>query len=132
MKQREHELQKACITWATLNQGQRPALKWLHAIPNGGARHFKVAAKLKAEGVKPGVPDLFLPVARGGFHGLYIELKIGKNNPSLHQLDWLDHLAVEGYSVHVVRDDVQRFIEIVDSYLKLGPPWPIQKNPQSA
>lgn len=61
-----------------------PDLELLHAIPNGGHRDKVTAAKLKAEGVKAGIPDVFLPVARsfgvpGGpvtwYHGLYVELK---------------------------------------------------------
>jgi len=53
-----------------------PFLRWLHAIPNAGARGNKVAAaQLKAEGVKAGVSDIFLPVKSGGFSGLYIEMK---------------------------------------------------------
>jgi hypothetical protein len=51
------------------------ALRWLHAIPNGGNRDPRTAAMLKAEGVKPGIADVFLPIARGMWHGLYIELK---------------------------------------------------------
>jgi hypothetical protein len=52
-----------------------PALKWFHAIPNGGDRDKITAGKLKAEGVKSGILDCFLPVARKGFNGLYIEMK---------------------------------------------------------
>lgn len=63
-----------------------PGLKWLHAIPNGGGRSIATATSLKAEGVKSGVLDLFLPfpvkvIDRGSTrpplwkHGLYIEMK---------------------------------------------------------
>ena len=44
-------------------------------IPNGGYRNKAEAAHLKAQGVRPGVPDLCVPVARHGYHGLYIEMK---------------------------------------------------------
>ena len=53
--------------------------------------------KLKAEGMKSGVPDLFLPVARQGFYGLFVELKHGSNQPSETQIAWQDRLAAEGY-----------------------------------
>lgn len=71
----EHRAQVAVVTWATLARQQFPELALLFAIPNGGHRNVVVARKLKAEGVRAGVPDLFLPVARGGYHGLFIEMK---------------------------------------------------------
>ncbi|WP_337158158.1 VRR-NUC domain-containing protein [Pseudomonas putida] len=47
----------------------------MYHVPNGGHRLKEVAAKLKAQGVKAGIPDLVLPMARGGYFGLYIEFK---------------------------------------------------------
>ena len=44
------------------------------AIPNGGSRDRREAARMTAQGVKPGVPDLFIPRAAGKFHGLFIEM----------------------------------------------------------
>ena len=38
-----------------------PRLEWIHAIPNGGLRNKATASNLKAEGVKSGVLDVFLP-----------------------------------------------------------------------
>ena len=58
-----------------------PELKWFHAVPNGGSRGDSArsaqieGARLKAEGVKRGVADCSLPVARQGYHGFYIEMK---------------------------------------------------------
>jgi len=49
--------------------------KLFYAIPNGGNRNAITGKVLKSEGVRSGIPDLFLAVARGGFHGLYIEMK---------------------------------------------------------
>lgn len=94
----EHEEQVALFQWVRVAAGSRPALNLLYAIPNGGHRHKAVAAKLAAEGVKPGVPDLCLPVARGEFHGLYIELKRAKGGTvSAGQKAWLGDLSAEGY-----------------------------------
>lgn len=73
--------QTALFCWAALNLNKYPELKWLHAIPNGGGRGDSVRSatirggQLKAQGVKPGVSDIFLPVKRGTFSGLYIEMK---------------------------------------------------------
>jgi len=47
----------------------------IYHVPNGGHRHKKVAEKLKDQGVKAGIPDLVLPMARGGYFGMYIEFK---------------------------------------------------------
>jgi hypothetical protein len=57
-------------------------LEWLFHIPNGGARDRITAGRLKAEGVKSGVWDLFLPVPRGQYAGLWIEMKAGTNTLS--------------------------------------------------
>lgn len=91
------------IKWA--NQcaalGIHPELEWLHAIPNGGKRNKIEAAHLKAQGVKSGVPDLFLPVPKGVYHGLYIEMKVDKNKPTDNQFKWLSALSRFGYAVQV-------------------------------
>lgn len=75
-----------------------PELRLLHAIPNGGKRDIRTAAMLKAEGVKPGVPDICLPVPRGGKHGLYIELKRRKGGTvSEAQQAWIRALVAQGF-----------------------------------
>jgi dienelactone hydrolase len=71
----EHHEQKTLKEWVDLNSGTYPELRALYAIPNGGHRHPATAVKMQAEGVKPGIPDLCLAVARGGYHALYIEMK---------------------------------------------------------
>lgn len=95
----------------------RPDLKLMHAIPNGGKRDIQTAARLKAEGVKPGVPDIFLPVARGGKHGLYIELKRRKGGTvSAAQEAWIRALALQGYQCAVchgweaAKDEIERYM----------------------
>ena len=74
----EAQEQRFLFQWAGLAEQQHPELKLLHHIPNGGKRDARTAANLKKEGVKAGVPDMCLPVARGQYHGLYIELKTRK------------------------------------------------------
>jgi hypothetical protein len=71
----EHDEQSTLIQWAKFTEHELPELKLLHAIPNGGWRHKATAARLKREGLKPGIPDLCLPVPRGQWHGCYIEMK---------------------------------------------------------
>jgi len=102
----EHDEQRSLMTWAAVMAREIPELNLLFAIPNGGHRNMLVAKKMKAEGVKPGVPDLFLPVARQGFHGLFIEMKTVDNKPKTSkgkggiselQSRWLMTLKHHGY-----------------------------------
>lgn len=97
----EHDEQCKVIQWAQMNEERLPALKLLHAIPNGGKRHISVAMKLKAEGVKRGVPDLALPYPIDGKHGLYVEMKAKDGRPSEEQSWWVAMLGTLGYRVEV-------------------------------
>lgn len=118
----EHNEQKALFDWAFRAIQTKPELALLFAIPNGGARHPAVAAKLKAEGVKSGVPDIFLPVARGHFFGLWIELKFqgnstaSKGTVSKAQKAWLEALDAEGYATAVCYG-WQAAKDIIETYL---------------
>ena len=73
--------QTALFAWAALQLQRWPELRWLHHIPNGGSRGDTAqgrqirGAQLKAQGVRTGVADLCLPVKRGAYSGLYIEMK---------------------------------------------------------
>jgi len=96
-KRSEATEQEALIEWSGWQQGTFPELKLLFHIPNGGSRNKLEAANLKRQGVKAGVPDLCLPVARNGFHGLYIEMKYGKNTTTDSQDEWLEDLKEQGY-----------------------------------
>ena len=109
----EHEIQVACINWFRF---QYP--KYLiYAIPNGGQRNKIVATKLKAEGVLAGVPDLHIPVAKQGFHGLYIEMKAGRNKPSENQITIMEKFRNEGFRCEVCWS-LDQFITSVNNYLK--------------
>lgn len=70
--------QTRLFQWARMQQGRWPELRLLYHIPNGGSRHRLEAIHLKQQGVRAGVPDLCLPVARDGCHGLYVEMKRSK------------------------------------------------------
>ena len=99
----EHAEAVALMRMVRLHESRMPALRLLHAIANGGDRHPATAARLRAEGVRAGVPDYCLPVARGGFHGLYIELKTATGYPSREQKAWISDLLAEGYRAEVCR-----------------------------
>jgi hypothetical protein len=98
----EHDSQTAFFRWAAV-QGIK-GLEQMHAIPNGGYRHPAVASKLKAEGVKPGVPDVYWPLARGGFIGLAIEFKHANASPSKEQRERITLLQKEGWCVCICWD----------------------------
>ena len=89
--------QETVIQWCGWQQASHPELKLIYHIPNGGSRNTPEAANLKRQGVKAGVPDLCLPVARNGFHGLYIEMKYGRNKTTESQDEWLEALKEQGY-----------------------------------
>lgn len=97
----EAEEQEALFRWAAFAQGQHPELKLLFHVPNGGRRDKVTAARLKLQGVKAGVPDLFLPVPRHGKHGLWIEMKVTGGRVSSSQCEWLGDLAEQGYECKV-------------------------------
>lgn len=97
----ESREQQLFIQWCSLNTKKYAGLDMIFAIPNGGKRNKLEAVKLKREGVKAGVPDLFLPVPKGKYHGLFIEMKFGKNTTTEKQELWLGELEEQGYAVDV-------------------------------
>ena len=110
----EHDEQVTVIEWANLSLGKYPALKLLYAIPNGGARGKAVAGKLKAEGVKKSIPDLCLPVACGGYHALYIEMKSLIGKPSKDQLTLHEELRTYGNKVVVCQGADEGIAELTN------------------
>lgn len=111
--------QMQLFAWAAWQAGRYPELSWLYHIPNGGKRTKATGGRLKAEGVKSGVPDLCLPVARGRFHGLYIELKRERGNSTTeNQERWLEFLKVQGYCA-VVCHGCEEAAAVLLGYLQM-------------
>lgn len=108
--------QEALFCWAGYQKGRMPELEYLHHVPNGGKRDKATAVALKRQGVKAGVPDICLPAARGGYHGLYIELKAGKNTTTQKQEQWLGFLQGQGYFTAVCYG-WQIAAELIETYL---------------
>jgi hypothetical protein len=83
----EHAQQTALFCWAAMPTIQRlyPELKFMFAIPNGGERNKIVAGNLKAEGVRAGVWDIFLPIPVRLSHGMFIEMKVDNNGLTAEQ-----------------------------------------------
>lgn len=112
----EHGHQTALFMWASVAKQIEPRLDLLFAIPNGGKRDSITASRLKAEGVKAGVPDIMLPVKSMlvethirvfRYNGLFIELKRPKSirgaagKEGDKQSPWIERLREEGYHAAV-------------------------------
>ena len=114
---RELAEQIAVFQWAEFAKRKYPQLAFLYAIPNGGSRHIAEAVNLKKSGTKSGVPDICLPVIRGEYGALYIEMKSDKGKASPQQTVWIDYLNTNGYKAVVCRGSGEA-IDIILKYLK--------------
>ena len=114
-KESEDQFQKACVMWFEKQYPQYHYL--LHHSPNGGKRNAAEGAKFKAMGTRAGFPDLSLYIAKGGFHALFIELKIKKNKQQPAQINMQKELEAQGYK-YVLCNDFDLFIETINNYLK--------------
>lgn len=108
----EHDEQYKLFLWTRY----RPELRWMFAIPNGGYRTKATAGKMVAEGVKRGVPDLMLPLPTDKFHGLFIEMKFGKNKMTPEQKEFFDYATQQGYCCRVAYS-ADEAMKIIDEYL---------------
>lgn len=107
MKQDEHKLQVAICKWLEYTQDF-----YYYAIPNGGLRHRLVAIKLKMEGAKAGVADMFWMISNDRWKGLFIEVKIEKGKQTSSQEAFEQIALAHGYFYSVVRsiDDCENII----------------------
>lgn len=123
----EHEVQKTAVGLL------RKAGVRFFAVPNGGLRNKATAAKLWAEGVERGVPDLVIidPPPANPYHaGAVIEVKTTKGKPTPEQMRWLKHFSDCGWSVHYARGLAQLLKllvklgylqeEVITPWLRLG------------
>lgn len=99
MRHEEHDEQVALMQWWRLfSQCRGIEEEHLFAIPNGGDRHPATAARLKAEGVRAGIPDLFLSLPAGKANGAFIEMKKRKGGVvSKQQAEAMQRLHRAGY-----------------------------------
>lgn len=124
----EHDEQAAVIRWARQAEIIEPRLWLLHATPNAGKRSKGAGRYMCAEGLKAGVPDLFLPVGTveaygvppgggeaewDGHLGLFIEMKQPGKKPTATQQAWIDALRKQGYRVEICysADEAIRMLE---------------------
>ncbi|WP_273861947.1 VRR-NUC domain-containing protein [Pseudomonas sp. LA5] len=111
--------QTALFKWIDLQYPQESKL--IYHVPNGGHRHKVTAGKLKGQGVRAGMPDINVDIARGGYFGLRIEFKSTPPHDapvSPKQRDALQLLAEQGYLAIVCRGthDAQ---EQIRAYMRL-------------
>lgn len=104
----EHKLQVAICKWLDWTQEF-----YFFSIPNGGARHRLVAIKLKMEGAKAGVADMFWMVSNKKWNGLFVEVKIDKGIQQPNQKAFQAIALAHGYYYAIVRsiEDCEELIK---------------------
>lgn len=133
MKNLESQLQQACIKYFDLQYPQYSQI--LFAVPNGGLRNKRVAATLKREGVRAGVADLFfakpshytfsieglsgrnaLLLQPDSYHGLFIEMKVGKGKQTEAQIAFEKAVTAQGYAYKIVRT-FDEFQDLINNWI---------------
>jgi hypothetical protein len=114
----DHE-QITLFAWIDLHVNRFPELRLAFHVPNGGHRNPHVGAHMKRMGVRAGVPDILLPVARAGYTGLAIELKrsIG-GRVSPEQQKWLSRLEEQGWQTYVCYG-ADEAIRVISTYMQM-------------
>lgn len=117
---REDGHQYAVLLWSQQAsiRARWPELSRLYHIENERQCTPQQAARRKRMGVKSGVPDLCLPVARGRYHGLYIELKTPKGKATPDQEWWVEKLNGDGYFAEVCHG-WESAVRVLEWYLGL-------------
>lgn len=114
----EEQEQIVVFQWAELMANRYPELNLIMHIPNGGLRSKPEAVRFKRAGVKKGVPDIFLPVPKKGYHGLWIEMKRQKGGRlSPEQKAWIDNLNAQGY-LAARCDGADDAIRVIKEYIE--------------
>ena len=111
-----HQAALFCWIQQNKNDPRLPGIDRMFAIPNGGLRNKATAGKLRAEGVRAGVADVFVPIPSGGYHGLFLEMKFGRNKLTELQKEFQNYATQQGYCCKVAYS-AEEAIEIIDYYL---------------
>lgn len=112
----EHAEQVAFFQWLGIKH--KAVAKVAFAIPNGGNRNSITGARLKTEGVKRGVPDIFIAYPCGGHHGLFVEMKRQTGGVvSEAQNEVMEFFRENGYECRVCRGAGEA-MTAVEEYLK--------------
>lgn len=111
--------QQQLFQWARMASGKWPELELMYKIPNEGKRTRAGGSRMKAEGLKKGVPDICLPVPRGKYHGLYIEMKRVGETLRDEQKEWMQALAKNGYCCYTGDKGWEDVSKMIVWYLNL-------------
>jgi hypothetical protein len=111
----EHQEQVTLFKWLALQYPDQ--YDSTYAIPNAGRRTPRQGAYMKAEGLKAGVPDICMAYPSNGLHGLYIEYKTTKGNPTKSQREWIARLDKNGYKAEICYG-IDHAIRTIKSYLE--------------
>lgn len=114
----ENAIQAAFFRWCQLMEKKYPELENFFSVPNGAHKSPASRYVYKVTGLKSGVPDTFLPVARGGYNGFFIEFKSATGRLSPEQKDWHTRLRAQNFLVEVCRD-WEIAAKITEDYLNL-------------
>ena len=111
---KEQQLQESFVKYIQLKY---KGIRYCSSL--GGIRTtMKQAIKAKNGGYVKGMPDMQIMDARGGFHGLFIELKTDKGRETKHQMEWINDLIRSGYYAEICKG-IDQAMDCLDSYMKL-------------
>lgn len=111
----EDTLQIQCVAWFRAQHSAHAML--LHHSPNGGKRNAIEALKFKRMGTISGFPDLILMIPNKSYHGLFVELKVGKNKQTENQIRFEKEVTNQRYA-YVVCRSLDEFMSVVKQYFK--------------
>lgn len=97
-----------------------PNLSVIFAIPNGFYSTPAQKSKMKHEGLKNGVWDIFVPIPSRGYHGMFLEMKYGSNQLSDTQKCFGSAMEALGYRCEVAYSAMEAYTQIMD-YLQETP-----------
>ncbi|MCS7317521.1 MAG: VRR-NUC domain-containing protein [Candidatus Dojkabacteria bacterium] len=118
MRKLEHKEQTKFFKLVRTLEEINEDVRFVFAVPNGGPRHPFVAKRLKEEGVKRGVPDIFVPIPKNGYHGLFIEMKVEKRKLSREQAIFKVFLEKKNYLYYVCYSAEEAF-NLLKKYLNI-------------
>lgn len=114
----EDALQESCVKWFRLQYKNSLLSSFPAGFVFGGdkIKRMLTALRMKRMGYTNGIPDLFIMTSKGGYHGMFIELKTERGKLSEEQKEILSKLTVEGFYCVVIRS-IGDFINQVNQYM---------------